>query len=376
MGEVYRARDPRLRRDVAIKLITRHFAADPERLRRFEQESRAAAALNHPHIVAVYDVGINDGSPYLVQELLEGESLGQRMSRGALPVEAAIQFALQLTDGVAAAHEKGIVHRDLKPDNVLVSREDQLKIVDFGLAKLVEVQSTPPRDDSVTMTRLTEPGMLMGTPGYMSPEQARGEPADHRADIFAIGVLLYEMLAGRSAFKRQTVAETLTAILREDPPDLRSSNRQVSPALARLVARCVKKQPSQRFQSARDLGFALEAIADLGDAVAETGDDAAPARARLVWRYAAFAIAAAALVIGGFMLRGSIRPSAPVPRETRTYRVTDARGVEDYPAISPDGKSVAFVADGAGRKQVFVRLVDRGTSLQLTSDAADHLYPR
>lgn len=375
MGEVYRARDPRLRRDVAIKLISGRFATDPERLRRFEQESLAAAGLNHRHIVAVYDVGVDDGSPYLVTELVEGESLRRRLAAGAVPVETAIQFGLQLTEGVAAAHEKGIAHRDLKPDNVIVSRDDQLKIVDFGLAKLFELEATPPGHDGTTMTRLTEPGLVMGTPGYMAPEQARGEPADHRADIFAIGALLYEMLSGRSPFQRQTTPETLTAVLRVDPPDLRTLNRGVSPALARVVAHCLKKQPSQRFQSARDLGFALETIANLEDPVAETGDDA-PARRPPVLRYVAFAMGAAALVFGGFMLRGSIRPSEPVRQEIRNYRVTDARGVEDHPAISPDGRSVAFVADVGGRKQILVRLVDRGTSLQITSDAADHLYPR
>jgi serine/threonine protein kinase len=376
MGEVYRARDPRLRREVAVKLIPRHFAADPERLRRFEQESLAAAGLNHRHIVAVYDVGVDDGSPYMVTELVEGESLRQRLSAGALPVETAIQFGLQLTEGVAAAHERGIAHRDLKPDNVIVSRDDQLKIVDFGLAKLFELEVKAPGPDGTTLARLTEPGMVMGTPGYMAPEQARGEPADHRADIFAIGGVLYEMLSGRPPFQRQTTPETLTAVLREDPPDLRTLNRRVSPALARLVARCLKKQPSQRFQSARDLAFALETIAELGEPTAESGNDAAPARRWPAWRYVALAVVAAALVLGGFMLRGSITPSEPDPKEVRTYRVTDARGVEDHPSISPDGRSVAYVADVGGRKQVFVRLVDRGTSLQLTSDAADHLHPR
>ncbi len=261
MGEVYRARDPVLKREVAIKVLPSFFLRDPDRLRRFEKEAQAAAALNHPNILAVYRFGVFEGAPFLVSELLAGETLGQQLARGPLPARKAIDTGMQVAHGLAAAHEKGIVHRDLKPENLFVTREGRVKILDFGLAKLAEphagLDATSP-----TVSHVTEPGVVMGTIGYMSPEQGRGSTVDHRADIFAFGAILYEMLAGKRAFQRPTSAETMAAILNEDPPELAQFAPAISPGLQRIVHRCLEKSPEQRFQSASDLAFALEALSE------------------------------------------------------------------------------------------------------------------
>src|SRR6266481_8554586 len=258
MGEVYRARDPRLGRDVAIKVIPVSFAADTERLRRFEQEARAVAALNHPNILAIYDIGTREGAPFIISELLEGESLHNRLSGVALPVRKAIEYAVQMGQGLAAAHEKGIVHRDLKPENIFVTRDGRIKILDFGLAKL-----TQPEGDRVdTISHQTEAGVVLGTVGYMSPEQVRGKPADHRSDLFSFGAILYEMLSGRRAFHGETAADTMSAILKDDPPELSETARDIPPALQRIVNHCLEKNPSQRFQSAGDVAFNLESLTE------------------------------------------------------------------------------------------------------------------
>ncbi len=222
MGEVYRARDARLNRDVAIKVLPVSFATDAERLERFEQEARAAAALNHPNILSVFDVGAKDGAPYVVSELLEGETLRERLSSGAMSVRKAVEYAVQLAHGLAAAHEKGIVHRDLKPENIFLTADERLKILDFGLAKLVETPDVLSGASNVPTTPriVTQPGVMLGTMGYAAPEQLRGLHADHRADIFSFGVILYELLAGRRAFAGQTVIDTMTAIIKDNPPDL------------------------------------------------------------------------------------------------------------------------------------------------------------
>jgi serine/threonine protein kinase len=256
MGEVYRARDPRLGRDVAIKVIPVSFAADTERLRRFEQEARAVAALNHPNILAIYDIGTREGAPFIISELLEGESLRTRLSGGALPVRKAIEYAVQMGQGLAAAHEKGIVHRDLKPENIFVTRDGRVKILDFGLAKL-----TQPEGDRVdTISHQTEAGVVLGTVGYMSPEQVRGKPADHRSDLFSFGAILYEMLSGRRAFHGETAADTMSAILREESPELPETNRGIAPGLGQIVRHCLEKNPEERFQSAHDIAFDLQLL--------------------------------------------------------------------------------------------------------------------
>jgi len=261
MGEVYRARDTRLGRDVALKILPESFARDQERLRRFEQEARAVAALNHPNIVAIYDVGQSNGSPFLVSELLEGESLRGVIERGPMPQRKATEFAVQVTQGLAAAHEKGIIHRDLKPENLFATRDGRAKILDFGLAKLARGSGGASDADSVTLASShTAPGVVMGTASYMAPEQVRGEATDARTDIFALGSVLFEMLSGQRAFQRDTPAETMTAVLKEDPPEFSDAARPVSPALERIVRRCLEKDPGHRFQSAKDLSFALSTL--------------------------------------------------------------------------------------------------------------------
>ncbi len=259
MGEVYRAQDPRLGRDVAIKVLRQIFATNADRLSLFQQEARITAALSHPNILAVYDVGTAELSPYVVSELLEGETLRDRLNCGAIPVGKAIDLGLQVASGLAAAHQKGIVHRDLKPENLFVTREGRIKILDFGLAQL----ATPPVDKTAEIATVdygTTPGVVIGTAGYMSPEQVRGKSTDHRADIFAFGAILYEMLSGRRAFEGDTSADMLSAMLTHDPPDLSASNRAIPSALDRVVRRCLEKKVDERFQSVRDVAFALEAI--------------------------------------------------------------------------------------------------------------------
>ena len=260
MGEVYRARDTQLGRDVAINVIPTGFAVDKDRLRRFEQEACAAGALNHPNVLIVHDISIHDGAPYVVSELLEGETLRQRISATPLAQRRAIDYALQIANGLAAAHEKGIIHRDLKPDNIFITNEGRLKILDFGLAKLTQGDGNQQQTDIPTRRVDTDPGVVMGTVGYKSPEQLKGHAVDQRSDIFSFGAILYEMLSAQRAFHAASAAETMSAILKEDPPELSDTNKTVSPALERLVNHCLEKNPEARFHSARDLAFALEAI--------------------------------------------------------------------------------------------------------------------
>jgi serine/threonine-protein kinase len=262
MGEVHRAHDTRLGRKVAIKVLPGELATDPDRLRRFAQEARATAALSHPNILAVFDVGSHEDRPYLVEELLEGETLRERLLRGALTVRTAVELAAQIADGLAAAHGRGIVHRDLKPDNLFVTTDGHVKILDFGLAKLVEVPLNPEAAaEAPTLAPGTEAGVVLGTPGYMAPEQVRAQPADHRADLFALGCVLYEMLAGKRPFAGTTSADTRAAILTRDPQPLTENRPEVSVALEQVVLRCVEKDPDRRFDSARDVAFALRAVA-------------------------------------------------------------------------------------------------------------------
>ena len=261
MGEVWKARDPRLGREVAIKVLPTSLSADIDRLRRFEQEARAAGILNHPNITVVYDIGRHHDAPYVVQELLEGETLRSALAGGRLSQRKALDYALQIARGLAAAHDKGIVHRDLKPENLFVTRDGRLKILDFGLAKLTMPDETGGAAGNLpTATAATEPGAVLGTLGYMAPEQVRGRLADARADIFSFGAILYEMLSGKRAFHGDSAADTMSAILREEPPELWVTNQSISPGVERIVRHCLEKQPEQRFQSASDLKVALEAL--------------------------------------------------------------------------------------------------------------------
>src|ERR1700687_1827926 len=279
MGEVYRAKDSRLGRDVALKILPESFSRDADRLRRFEQEARAVAALNHPNILAIHDIGEQGGSPFLVSELLEGESLRAVLDRGALPQRKAIDWARQIAHGLAAAHEKGIVHRDLKPENIFVTKDGRVKILDFGLAKLTHQEEGGQATNVPTASAGTEPGVVLGTLAYMSPEQVKGKHADSRSDIFSFGAILYEMLSGQRAFHGDSAAETMSAILREDPPDLSVTNQSISPGLERIVRHCIEKNPEQRFHSAHDVAFALEALSGLAASGAPAAGAAATGRA-------------------------------------------------------------------------------------------------
>ena len=303
--DVYRGRDPRLGRDVAIKVFPANAAADPGRLRRFEQEARAAAALNHPNILAVYDVGVHDGAPYIVLELLDGEMLRRRLAGGPLPVREALDFAVQIAHGLAVAHERGIVHRELKPDNVFITTEGRAKILDFGLAKLVDTEASGAIEvASVVPTGAPQPrpGLGLGMSGYMSPEQVRGAPVDGRSDIFALGAILYEMVTGRCAFARQTLPETIAAIVREDIPVIHSSNSQVSLALEQVLRRCLEKDPSKRFQSTPDLVVALSTLGS-GAMISSPAQSLAPAASPSTWRWylQVTALALIALALGAIL---------------------------------------------------------------------------
>ena len=365
MGVVYRALDPRLNRHVAIKVLPEAFSADPSRVRRFEQEARAAGVLNHPNILAVYDVGTHEGSPYMLTELLEGETLRECLSDGPLAPRKAIDYALQVARGLAAAHAKSIVHRDLKPENIMVTKDGRAKILDFGLAKLVEPESDEVESSAPTTPSRTALGVVMGTVGYMSPEQVRGLQADHRSDLFAFGAILHEMLSGRRAFHRDSTPETLTAILKEDPPDLAESRRPIPPGLERIARRCLEKTPELRFQSASDLAFALEALS--GASTASVAEAAVPAlaarpRKRRVVPWVAAALLLAVGLVGGW-LAGRPRQQAPV---ALFRRLTFRRGTIYSARFSPDGKSVVYGAEWDGNPlQLFSTQVEFAESRAL-----------
>jgi serine/threonine protein kinase len=259
MGEVYRAVDTRLGRAVAVKVLSGRRGCDPDRLQRFEEEARIVAGLSHANVLALHDVGSQDGVDYAVFELLEGQTLRQRLDSGPVPVSKAVDYGIQICEGLAAVHARGIVHRDLKPDNIFLTRSGHLKILDFGLAKLGP-RGLGSFDDGSHARTPTEPGLLVGTCGYMAPEQARGRPADARSDIFSVGAVLYEMLSGRRAFAGQTPADTLAALLTQDPPQISAISQPVPRALERVVRRCLERNPEERFQSARDVAFGLQAV--------------------------------------------------------------------------------------------------------------------
>jgi len=378
MGEVYRARDTRLGRDVAIKVMPASFASDADRLRRFEQEARAVAALNHPNILAVHDIGTQDGIPYIVTELLEGRTLREQLNDGALPVRKALDYAEQISEGLAAAHSRGIIHRDLKPENVFCTKDGRVKILDFGLAKQ-SVSPAPHLDatmNGATMPDvLTEPGLVMGTVGYMSPEQVRGLPADHRSDLFSLGAILYEMLSGQRAFKRDTSAETMTAILREEPPELTGTNPAIAPGLERIVHRCLEKEPSQRFQSASDLGFAIEALSG----TTKSAPVPAAALRSVRWRTAAFAGLVPVALIAGWLARSAtLAPKASPTFHQITYR----RGTVYEARLAPDGKTIVYSAAwGDDPLQVYVtndqfpesRAIDLNQSLLLSINSSSQM---
>jgi len=343
MGEVYRARDTRLLRDVALKVLPASFTNDPDRVRRFEQEARAVAALNHPNIVSVHDVGASGGVHYIVSELLEGETLRQRITSTGMPPRRAVELAIQLANGLAAAHEQNIVHRDLKPENVFITRNGRLKILDFGLAKLRHRSGASEGLDAATMTE-TEVGQVMGTVGYMSPEQVKGDTADHRSDIFSFGSTLYEMLSGQRAFKRNTGAETMTAILNEDPPGFTAASAEaIAPALERIVRHCMEKQPAQRFQSAHDVAFALESLSG----ISQSSVVPAPRSHR---RWTRPALAGLVLLACAVAFALWLHPTA-AELHPDLHRITFRRGTIWNARFTPDGNIIYGAAwEGRGEE--------------------------
>jgi eukaryotic-like serine/threonine-protein kinase len=345
MGEVYKARDPRLGRDVAIKVLPSSFSSDPNRLQRFAQEARAAAALNHPNILAIFDIGEDKGAPYVVSELLEGETLRGRLRSGALSVRKAIDFALQMAHGLGAAHEKGIVHRDLKPENLFITHDNRLKILDFGLAKLIHPEENSSSGDAPTMQVATDPGVVMGTVGYMSPEQVRGKSADHRSDIFSFGSILYEMLSGKRAFHGDSPADTMSAILKDDPPELCETSRNIPPALQRIVNHCLEKNPGQRFQSAGDVAFNLESLTEISTP-SKLGLQAVAPPARRSWLLPSVAtLLVAASVVGTYFV---VKP-AGTRQEPSFHRLTFRRGTILAARFSPDGQTIVYGAALEGK---------------------------
>ncbi len=343
MGEVYRARDRKLGRDVAIKVLPAAFSEDSARLARFEQEAQAAGSLNHPNILVIFHIGMHEGAPYIVSELLEGETLRERMGGAALPQRKALDYALQIARGLAAAHEKGIVHRDIKPDNVFVTNDGRVKILDFGLAKLGGASDVTQSQTEVPTRKVnTDPGTVMGTMGYMSPEQLKGQPADHRSDIFSFGAILYEMLSGKRAFRGDSMAETMSAILREDPPDLSDTNKTVSPTLERVVHHCLEKNPAERFHSARDLAFAIET---LSGTATSSGQTTAFVSAPVKWRRWPMLLSAGLALIAlgtfaGIFIQSSLRKAPPPSYQRLTFN----RGTIWNARFAPDGQTIVYSA--------------------------------
>src|SRR5579862_3019221 len=348
MGEVYRAGDSRLGRDVAIKILPTSFSADPDRLRRFAQECRATAALNHPNILSIFDIGEDRGAPYVVSELLEGETVRDRLREGPIPSRKAIDYARQIASGLAAAHEKSITHRDLKPENLFITNDGRVKILDFGLAKLTHPEADA-SGDAPTQQIATDAGTVMGTVGYMAPEQVRGKPADPRSDIFAFGAILYEMLSGKRAFHGESPVETMSAILKEDPPDLTETNRNIPSALERIVRHCLEKNPSERFQSARDLAFNLDALSDISTS-SRGGIKPLPLEEeKSSRRWLTVAIAAAVVLASWAAIYFLARRGAfanPTFHEItfRNGTIWDAR-------FAPDGQSIIYGATWEGAPQ-------------------------
>jgi serine/threonine protein kinase len=361
MGEVFLAQDTRLHRQIAVKILPAEFAADPARVQRFEQEARAAGALNHPNVLVVHDTGVHNGVPYIASEFLQGETLRDRISRGQLPLAKALDFALQIARALAAAHENGIVHRDLKPENIFVTTEGRIKILDFGIAKLIEPSPQP-------QFTLTSPGVVLGTVGYLSPEQVRGQTSVLSSDIFAFGCVFYEMLTGQRAFAKDSHAETMTAILREETPESTVLS-SLPPALVRTLSHCLEKSPAERFQSARDLAFTLETLSVSPNQAVSRRSRAKPT---LAWLVAAL-LAIAALALFVLLLNRKppessvLRFEIPVPGDP----VTGSPAL----AISPDGKQIAFMAMGSkGKPILWTRAMNTIAPIPV-SGSEDARYP-
>jgi serine/threonine protein kinase len=383
MGEVYRARDSELQRDVAVKILPAEFSADPDRVMRFEREARALAALSHPNVLTVFDVGRRDRQAYLVFELLEGATLGELIKSGALRTREALEYALQIARGLAAVHACGIVHRDLKPTNLILTSAGIVKIIDFGLARVGAASVELPEE---TTAAVTGPGVALGTVSYMSPEQAQGLPLDARSDLFSLGTVLYEMLGGRHPFKRASAAETMAAILRDDPPDLGRVEGRAAGALKRLVGRCLEKRPAGRFQTANDLALALEAVRPGRDSAGDEwpssqsetlqrgADVGVGSASRRRWVVAATAVSLIVAAILWGLLRASREPPLP---PARLLPLTTTTGSESNPTFSPDGEQVAFEWGGekSDNTDIYIKLIGSPEVRRLTTDPAPDWVP-
>jgi eukaryotic-like serine/threonine-protein kinase len=374
MGEVYRALDPKLQREVAIKVLPEALASNPQALARFEREARAVAALSHPHILAIHDFGAADGTAYAVMELLEGETLRAKLVGGPLPARKAAEYGAQLADGLASAHDKGIVHRDLKPENVFVTNDGRLKILDFGLALQGPGLADGDESHSPTWSRHTDPGTVLGTVGYMSPEQVRGRSVDHRSDIFSFGAILFEMVTGTRAFRRESSVETMNAILKEDPLDAPVAVGAVPPALERIMRRCLEKAPNERFQSARDLAF------DLASLMGAATSGRPPVATAPSWRrpWILFGTAALLMAFAGGHWLGSFGGRRDGPRPIARYaRLTEEPGLEQNPSLSPDGKTLVYAAGPLNRRGIYSRRVGGRNAVLLTKDCGqDNSSPK
>ena len=380
MGEVFRARDARLGRDVAIKILPESVARDPDRLARFEREAQAVASLSHPNIVAVFEFGQQPSAagppqPFVVMELLDGETLRERLGGGALPVRKALDIATQLARGLAAAHDKNLLHRDLKPENIFLLADGQVKILDFGLARAID---TPAAGSGATQTiARTDPGTVLGTVGYMAPEQVRGGAVDARTDLFALGAVLYEMLTGARAFHRDTHAETLTAILREDPPEASRARQDLPAAIDRIVQHALEKNPAERFQTARDVIFALTTLSGsqaagssgsqvLGSSGSQVRESSGSPAVRLAT--VAVVVAALAGAVGWFLGQQTRSTASTAPRFDQFTQLTDEGGAETMPRISPDGNSFAFVKRVGNSDDIFVQRTGGRQPLAVAAD--------
>jgi Tol biopolymer transport system component len=363
MGEVYRARDSRLGREVAVKVLPPEYAADPDRLRRFEQEARAVAALDHPNILAVHDVGTSEATPYLVTELLEGESLSERLNGGKLQVRRAVEVAIQIARGLASAHERGIVHRDLKPANVFITRDGHVKILDFGLAKLAVPRRLVEPAQASTVVEATDAGTAVGTVGYMSPEQMRGQSVDQRTDIFSFGCVLYEMLFGRRAFVGGSRADVMSAILHDEAPGLENADLGLPGPLRQIVRRCLEKRPADRFSSAHDLALALEAAGT--ETVADHEPHRTHERRALARRVLTPAVIITVALAAGFVWLERHRGPASLPQFHPRRVAAQFKGVSEA-ALSPDGTVIAYVTGEGGTSDIWVVDIRGGKPIRLT----------
>ncbi|HTI37760.1 MAG TPA: protein kinase [Vicinamibacterales bacterium] len=371
MGEVYRARDVRLNRDVAVKVLPPAFANDPDRRARFEREAQAIATLSHPNVLNIFDTGVDQAQLYVVTELLQGETLRERLSQGALTIRKALDYAVQIARGLGAAHDKGLVHRDLKPENVFLLEDGQLKILDFGLARASVPAGTAAVSGAAgeTIAALTDAGTVMGTVGYMAPEQIKGDPVDARADLFALGAVFYEMVTGRRAFQRDTSAETMTAILRDDPPELAAVRGEIPPAVDRILRHCLEKNPRERFQTARDVAFALEALSGSNISTSAGTAIAVAPRRRWVWPAVATLSIAAAAAAGAIVDRRLSPPPSSLSFERKSWDpmwVTNAR-------FGPDGQTIVFSAAKTGNVPELFAIRPGSVIPQTLGQPATHL---